>query len=464
MIRLRERIGYGFGDMASSMFWKLFGAYLMIFYTDVFGLPAAMVGTMFLVTRIWDSVFDPIVGVVADRTSSRWGKFRPYILFLAVPFGVVGALTFYTPPFGDTGKLVYAYVTYSLMMMVYSAINVPYASLLGVMSPNPNERNTLSTFRMMFAYIGSFIALLLFMPMANAFSGHSDSVGAQQTGWFMAAAVIAAACVLLFFGCFSWTKERVKPINDKKTSLKTDIRDLLHNHPWWVLFVAGVGALVFNSIRDGAAVYYFKYYIVEENFETVSFFGVSFVLSGLFLALGQMANIVGVVLAAPVSNRFGKKRTFAFSMLMTAVLSIVFYWFDKDDIVLIFVFQCVISMFAGSIFPLLWSMYADCADYSELNTGNRATGLIFSASSMSQKFGWAIGTALTGWLLSYFGFEANAVQSAETIDGIKMFLSWLPAAASVVSVIFILCYPLGEQKVAKIIEQLNIKRKQTNEQ
>lgn len=464
MIRLRERIGYGFGDMASSMFWKLFGAYLMIFYTDVFGLPAAMVGTMFLVTRIWDSVFDPIVGVVADRTSSRWGKFRPYILFLAVPFGVVGALTFYTPPFGDTGKLVYAYVTYSLMMMVYSAINVPYASLLGVMSPNPNERNTLSTFRMMFAYIGSFIALLLFMPMANAFSGHSDSVEAQQTGWFMAAAVIAAACVLLFFGCFSWTKERVKPINDKKTSLKTDIRDLLHNHPWWVLFVAGVGALVFNSIRDGAAVYYFKYYIMEENFETVSFFGVSFVLSGLFLALGQMANIVGVVLAAPVSNRFGKKRTFAFSMLMTAVLSIVFYWFDKDDIVLIFVFQCVISMFAGSIFPLLWSMYADCADYSELNTGNRATGLIFSASSMSQKFGWAIGTALTGWLLSYFGFEANAVQSAETIDGIKMFLSWLPAAASVVSVIFILCYPLGEQKVAKIIEQLNIKRKQTNEQ
>ena len=464
MIRLREKIGYGFGDMASSMFWKLFGAYLMIFYTDVFGLPAAMVGTMFLVTRIWDSVFDPIVGVVADRTTSRWGKFRPYILFLAVPFGIIGALTFYTPPFGDTGKLVYAYVTYSLMMMVYSAINVPYASLLGVMSPNPNERNTLSTFRMMFAYIGSFIALLLFMPMANAFSGHSGSVEAQQTGWFMAAAVIATACVLLFFGCFSWTKERVKPINDKKTSLKTDIRDLLHNHPWWILFVAGVGALVFNSIRDGAAVYYFKYYIVEENFETVSLFGVSFVLSGLFLALGQMANIVGVVLAAPVSNHFGKKQTFAFSMLMTAVLSIVFYWFDKDDIVLIFVFQCIISMFAGSIFPLLWSMYADCADYSELNTGNRATGLIFSASSMSQKFGWAIGTALTGWLLSYFGFEANAVQSAETIDGIKMFLSWLPAAASVVSVIFILCYPLGEQKVAKIIEQLNIKRKQTNEQ
>ena len=143
MIKLTEKIGYGFGDMASSMFWKLFGAYLMIFYTDVFGLPAAMVGTMFLVTRIWDSVFDPIVGVIADRTSSRWGKFRPYLLYLAVPFGLIGVLTFYTPPFGDAGKLVYAYITYSLMMMVYSGINVPYASLLGVMSPNPSERNTI---------------------------------------------------------------------------------------------------------------------------------------------------------------------------------------------------------------------------------------------------------------------------------------------------------------------------------
>ena len=247
----------------------------------------------------------------------------------------------------------------------------------------------------------------------------------------------------------------VKPINEKKNPLKTDLRDLLHNRPWWILFVAGVGALVFNSIRDGAAVYYFKYYIVEENFQTVSLFGMSFVLSGLFLALGQLSNIIGVVLAAPVSNRLGKKRTFALSMLMTAVLSIAFYWFDHDDMVLIFAFQCLVSMFAGSIFPLLWSMYADCADYSELNTGNRATGLIFSASSMSQKFGWAIGTALTGWLLSYFGFEANAVQSAETIHGIKLFLSWLPAAASVLSVIFILCYPLGEQKVTKIIKQLN---------
>lgn len=463
MITLREKIGYGLGDMASSMFWKLFGAYLMIFYTDIFGLPAAMVGTMFLVTRIWDSVFDPVIGIIADRTDSRWGKFRPYLLFLAVPFGLIGVLTFYTPPFGDAGKLAYAYITYSLMMMVYSGINVPYASLLGVMSPDPKERGTLSTFRMMFAYLGSFIALLLFMPMANAFSGHSSDMADQQHGWLMAVVVIAAMCVLLFFGCFSWTKERVKPIREVKSSLKEDVRDLFRNRPWWVLFGAGIASLVFNSIRDGAAVYYFKYFIVEEDFHVISLFGMSFVLSGLFLSVGQMANIVGVVLAAPVSNRIGKKKTFAVAMLLATVLSVVFYWFDKDDLVLIFVFQCLISICAGSIFPLLWSMYADCADYSEMNTGNRATGLIFSASSMSQKFGWAIGTAVTGWLLSYFGFQANAVQRAETIQGIKMFLSWLPAAAAFISMLFVIGYPLGEQKMREIIETLNLKRTMKND-
>lgn len=458
MIKLTEKIGYGFGDMASSMFWKLFGAYLMIFYTDVFGLPAAAVGTMFLITRIWDSAFDPIVGVVADRTHSRWGKFRPYLLWLAVPFGLIGVLTFFTPDWGPTAKLVYAYVTYSLMMMVYSAINVPYASLLGVMSPDPKERNTLSTFRMMFAYIGSFIALLLFMPLVNFFSGGSKEAGEQQMGWTLAVVVIAVVCVVLFLGCFAWTRERVKPIKTEQNPLKDDLKDLFHNRPWWILLGAGVAALVFNSIRDGATVYYFKYFVVEEEYTSVSLFGVSFVLSGLYLAVGQAANIVGVIAAAPVSNRIGKRNTYMWAMIIATVLSVIFYWFDKDDLVLIFVFQVLISICAGSIFPLLWSMYADCADYSELKTGNRATGLIFSSSSMSQKFGWAIGTAVTGWLLAFFGFQANAVQSEEAISGIKMFLSFLPAVGTVLSVIFISLYPLTEKKMKEITAELEARR------
>ena len=456
MIGIREKIGYGFGDMASSMFWKLFGSYLMIFYTDVFGMPAAVVGTMFLITRVWDSAFDPIIGIIADRTQSRWGKFRPYLLYLAIPFAVIGVLTFTTPDFGDGGKVIYAYFTYSLMMMVYSAINVPYASLLGVMSPEPKDRNMLSTYRMTFAYIGSFIALLLFMPMVNRFSmGHDE-----QHGWMMSVIVIAVLCALLFYGCFAWTTERVKPIKKQQNSLKSDLQDLLHNRPWWILLGAGVAALVFNSIRDGATVYYFKYYVVEEEYASISLFGISFVLSGLYLAVGQAANIVGVVLAAPLSNRIGKKKTYMWAMSIATVLSVIFYWFDKDDIALIFVFQILISVCAGSIFPLLWSMYADCADYSELKTGNRATGLIFSSSSMSQKFGWAIGSALTGWLLAYFGFRANEIQSEEAIHGIKMFLSFLPAVGTVLSVIFISMYPLSEKKMKVITEELEAKRKQ----
>ena len=460
-IRLSEKIGYGLGDMSSSMFWKLFGAYLMIFYTDVFGISAAVVGTMFAVTRVWDSFFDPVVGAVADRTSSRWGRFRPYLLFLAVPFGVIGILTFLTPPFGQTGKIVYAFITYALMMMVYSAINVPYASLLGVMSPDPADRNTLATYRMTFAYLGSFLALLLFMPLVNAFGGGNSGgpmlgwLTAPQAGWLMAAGVIAVVCVLLFLGCFALTKERVRPVRQGKTSLKTD---LLHNRPWWILLGAGVASLVFNSIRDGATVYYFKYYVDETAVGSISFLGLPFVLSGLYLAVGQAANILGVILAAPVSNRIGKRRTFMAAMAVASVLSIAFFWLGKDQLVPIFILQALISVCAGSIFPLLWSMYADCADYSELQTGNRATGLIFSSSSMSQKFGWAFGTAITGWMLAQFGFQANAVQSAETLQGIRMFLSLLPAAGAFLSLVFIYFYPLSEQKMRQITHELEEKR------
>lgn len=460
MVKLSEKIGYGLGDMSSSMFWKLFGAYLMIFYTDVFGLSAAVVGTMFLITRVWDSLFDPVVGIIADRTESRWGKFRPYLLCLAVPFGVFAILTFYTPGMDDTGKIVYAFITYSLMMMVYSAINVPYASLLGVMSPNPQDRNILSTFRMMFAYIGSFLALLLFMPLVNTFTGGNAAQEVQQYGWLMAVVVFAVACTILFLMCFSLTRERVKPVKEEKTPLKTDIRDLLSNRPWWILLGAGIASLVFNSIRDGATVYYFKYFVDETAFGDVTIVGIPFVLSGLYLAVGQASNIIGVVAAAPIANIIGKRQTFMWAMIIATILSIGFYFLDRDQLELIFLLQVLISICAGSVFPLLWSMYADCADYSELTTGNRATGLIFSSSSMSQKFGWAIGTAITGWLLAAFGFQANAVQNADTIQGIRMFLSLLPAVGTTLSVIFIFFYPLTERKMQEVTNELEKLRRQ----
>jgi len=455
-ISLREKIGYGLGDAASSMFWKLFGMYLMFFYTDIFGMEAKAVGTMFLITRVWDSLFDPIIGALADRTRSRWGKFRPFILYVAIPFGLIGAATFYTPDFSHTGKIIYAYLTYSLMMMVYSAINVPYASLLGVMSPFPKVRNVLATFRMTFAYIGSFVTLLLFNPLIDFFSKAGADLTSLQHGWFMAALVIAAFSTILFLLCFYWTKERVVEVTAHHSTLKQDIGDLLKNGPWWILLGAGVAALVFNSIRDGATLYYFKYYVEEHQIDRIMIFEVPFVLSGLYLALGQAANILGVVLA--VSNRIGKKSTYMIAMLIATVGSIAFYWLGKEDLILIFSLQVLISICAGSVFPLLWSMYADCADYSELRTGNRATGLIFSSSSMSQKLGWAFGTALTGWLLAYYGFQANQQQSDEALHGIRMFLSFFPAIGTVLSVLFISFYPLSEKRMDLILNDLKNKR------
>lgn len=444
-LSLREKVGYGFGDMASSMYWKLFGTYLLFFYTDVLGISAAAVGTMLLVSRIWDTAFDPVVGVITDRTETRWGKFRPYLLYTALPFGIIGILTFAPSPWKGAGQLIYAYVTYSLMMMVYSLINVPYASMLGVISPDAKNRNALASYRMAFAFAGSFLSLALLQPLVSFF--HS---------WTLAVAVIGFLCVILFLGCFAWTKERVKPMTNETSTLRTDIKDLCRNRPWWILLVAGVMVLVFNSIRDGATLYYFKYYLTDGA--AARLFGTAITWSTLYLMVGQAANVIGVVIAAPIADLLGKKRTFILAMSIAAVLSAIFYSLPKTQLTLIFLFQFFISICAGLVFPLLWSMYADIADYSEWKNGRRATGLIFSSSSMSQKIGWTIGGALSGWLLAIFGFRANMTQAENAQKGIVLMLSLLPAAGAALSVLALSLYPLSEERIKAIAHELEQRR------
>ena len=458
-VKLKEKIAYGFGDAASSMFWKLFTMYLLFFYTDVFGIEASLVGTMFLITRIWDSLLDPFIGVMSDRTESRFGKFRPYILWIAIPFGIIAVLTFTTPDLSANGKLIYAYISYSLMMMIYSLINVPYASLLGVMSSDSKTRTELSSYRMIFAFIGSIVVLLLIEPLVDIFSKmNSSGIPNITFGWQMAAIVFAIMAVALFFGCFAWTKERVKPINAQKNPLKLDIKDLFANKPWWILLGAGISTLIFNSIRDGAAVYYFKYYVVNNEGLKLSFLDAPLTLTTIYLVLGQAANIVGIILITPISARLGKKRTFFMAMAIAALLSVAFYFMGTNNVLQIMILQFLISTCAGMVFPLLWSMYADIADYSEWKTGRRATGLIFSSSSMSQKFGWSIGGALTGWLLGYFGFQANMTQTEEVQHGIRLMLSILPAIGCVISLAFISFYSLTEKNLKEISKELELKR------
>jgi len=459
-ITFREKLGYGFGDMASSMFWKIFGMYLLFFYTKVFGISPAAAGTMFLLTRIWDAVNDPIMGLLSDRTQTRWGKYRPYLLWGGIPFALIGVMTFFTPDWGENAKLAYAYVTYTLMMMIYTVVNVPYASLLGVMSPHPKDRNTLSSYRMFFAYVGSFITFMILQPLIDAFSSPGaagEKISMEPGAWTAAVAVIGALCALLFFLCFRWTKERVKAADESrnKASVGTDLKRLFTNGPWWILLASGVSALLFNSIRDGVALFYFTDYVTS-TFRTAAF---GWTVGTIYLLVGQASNMIGVALAAPVANRIGKKKTYLGAMVLATLLSCFFFMLRPDQILLIMAFQVVISACAGIIFPLLWSMYADIVDYQELKTGRRATGLILSSSSMSQKFGWAIGGAITGWLLAAFGYDADlAVQSQSAIQGVRLMMSFLPAIGCVLAIIAIAMYPLGEKKVLEITAQLNERR------
>ncbi|MFA6402462.1 MAG: MFS transporter [Salinivirgaceae bacterium] len=466
-LSLKEKIDYGFGDAASSMFWKIFGMYSLFFYTDVVGITAAAAGTMFLIARLWDSFFDVFVGIISDRTKSRYGKYRPYLLWFAIPFAVMGAITFFAPEFGQTGKLVYAYITYSLMMVVYSMINVPYASLLGAISSDPNERNSLASYRMAFAFIGSFVTFMLLQPLIDFFSKTFDNgtvnqsvhameatVSTSPIGWVMGVASIGIICVVLFLLCFSWTKERVNQIeSEENASVKQDLKNLLHNTPWWILVATGLAALLFNAIRDSVAIYYFRDY-VRVNYRMG---GTGWDITTIYF-LGQAANLIGVIAAPSISAKYGKKKTYMIAILMAGILSTAFY-FIPNNIALILVFQFLISIFAGYVLPLLWSMFADIVDHQELLTGRRATGLIFSSSSMSQKLGWALGAAMSGWVLAVFNYMPDALeQSSQTIFGEQLMISLMPAACSLLAFIGMWFYPLSDKKVKEISEQLNLKR------
>ena len=467
-VTLKEKVGYGFGDMASSMFWKIFGMYSLFFYTDVFGISAAAAGTMFLVARLWDSFFDLFVGIMADRTKTRWGKYRPYILWFAIPFTIMGIITFFVPDLGQSGKLIYAYITYSLMMIVYSLINVPYASLLGVMSTDPNERNILSSYRMSFAFIGSFITFMLLQPLIDMYAKAFDSKDVEQIhntveasvstspiGWTLGVATIGVLCTVLFFVCFKWTRERVEPVNvEEDVSVKHDLKNLFKNAPWWILVGTGLAALLFNAVRDGVAIYYFRDYVQVAY--RMPFTGWD--IATIYFLIGQAANLVGVVCAPAISTKYGKKKTYMIAMGLAAILSVAFF-FIPNQLGWILVLQILISVCAGYVLPLLWSMFADIVDYQELKTNRRTSGLIFSSSSMSQKLGWALGAALTGWILFIFKYNPDIVQqSSETLFGEKMMISLIPAACCIIAFFGMMAYPLTEKKVQEVTEELERRR------
>lgn len=454
ILSFTEKAAYGLGDFASSMFWKLFSLFLLFFYTDIFGISAAAVGTMFLVTRVWDAANDPIMGIICDRTESRWGKFRPYLLFVAVPFAIIGILTFSTPDLSSTGKLIYAYITYSLMMMVYTAVNVPYASLMGVMSNRPDERTSLASYRFIGAFSGGLLVTATATYLIDYFGGGTESA----FGYQMTVGIYAVLAAILFVLTFLGTKERLKP-SVKKNKLKDDLKDIISNKPWFIMLGAAISVLVFNSLREGAMLFYFRYYIQDQS---VLYFGeVSYsVLVSAYMSIWLISNMIGVFFAKPVSARIGKKNTFKWAMILSALLSFILFFAQPDQIYFIFLLNVLIGITAGIVLPLIWSMYADIADYSEWKTGRRATGLIFSSSSMSQKFGWTIGGAISGWFLAAFGYQANVAQTDTALLGIRLMISVLAGIGALLAVVFIYFYKLDDDHMEGIVDELKEMREE----
>ena len=454
-----EKSAYGAGDLASNLFYQTFTMFLLYYYTDVFGISAAAAGTMFLVVRLLDTFYDPIVGILADRTQTKYGKFRPWILYTVIPFGVLGILTFITPNLVTSSKLVYAYVTYTAMMFVYSTINVPYGALMAVMTSNSLERTSLSAFRSVSAFLGGIIVQAFTLKLVHYFGllqAHGDGTVNEQFGFSAAMTIYSVLAMILFLSTFFMCKERVVPISDKKSSLKKDLLDLLTNVPWLILTLVGIMTCLYVAIRNGSIIYYFKYYV--NNAGTANLFGFKIGADALvssFMVAGTFFSILGTLMLKPIAALIGKKRVYMVSMALGTGLSIAYYFLDKSQITAMFTFQALSNFAVGPAMAMMWSMYADTADFSELKTGRRATGLIFSSANFAQKFGWSIGGAMAGYLLSWFGFVANAPVTSETENGVRILFSLMPAIWSGIAVVALFFYQLDEKKVIEINMKLS---------
>ena len=523
-LTVMEKVGYGLGDTASNLYWKTFEYFLIYFYTDVFGISAKSAGGMMLVTRIWDAINDPIVGYLADRTRTAWGRFRPYLVWMAIPFAITGCLTFFTPDLSTSGKLVYAYITYTLVMMAYTAINIPYGALMGVISSSSIERTSVSTYRFVAAFCGGIVVQYFTLDLVGFFGGvetilvdgvEKTQVVNEQSGFFWTMVVFSIAAVALFLITFATTKERVQPVADQESTYKADLHfvltslkfhqilligltalallgtalsadtlywilgsyvglsaialvvrtvtlsragddaatghstfqqdfeDLLKNRPWLVLFGFGLMQLMGAFIRGGAILYYFKYYCGDADY------------APSFWVSGSLAAIAGMLLTKQLTAMFGKKNLMIFMNIGVALTTAGFALLGPQQIWMMFVLHILASFIGGPSPVLLWAMYADAADYSEWKNHRRATGLVFSAATFSQKMGCAVGAAMTGFALDFYQYTppvdgVDQTQSATTLNGLCMMMSLIPAVFYVLAAACLVFYNIDEPTLRRI--------------
>lgn len=456
---LREQLAYGCGDFASVLFWQTFMKYLPYYYTDVFGLSAAALGGMLLFSRIFDGINNPVVGAWADRTSTRWGKFRPFILFGSVPFAIFGVLTFTTPNLDATGKLIWAYLTYNGLMVLYTIVNIPYTAMLGVMTESPTERTRLSSIKFVFAFSAGMVISASLLPLARLLGDGGQDL---QKGWQLAFVIVGLVAFAFFMITFFGTKERIAPKEDPGASVMGDLKLLVTNKPWLLLLGTTFTFVLFVATRSSVFAHYFKYYVLDGDPQLVRpLFGIDLgfdAMVSVFNTGGQAFAVLGVLLTASLAGKFRKRPMFIIFYVLAILATASYFVIPPEQMEWLFIMDVVGAAASSPLPVLLWAMYADTADYGEWKSGRRTTGLVFSASTMGQKIGWAVGGYVAFQLLASVGFEANVIPSGAVKESLVMLMSMAPSALGVLSILIFLFYPLTDERVSAIAQDLKQRR------
>jgi Na+/melibiose symporter-like transporter len=464
-LKVVEKVGYGLGDTAANFIFQTMVMFQLAFYTDTFGITAAAAGTLLVVVRVWDAIFDPVMGVIADRTNTRWGKFRPWVLWTAVPFGIMGFLTFMTPDLSPAGKLVYAYATYIVLMMVYSANNLPYSALSGVMTGDLGERTSLSSYRFVCAMLAQLVIQGLALPMVHHFGQGNSARGYQTT-----MAIFSALAVVFFLVTFATTRERILPPPGQKASVGQHFADLTRNGPWLAMFVLTLVLFITLAMRGSVVPYYFGYFVDKQSL--AGFFG-SFGVNAagdegrlvslgfsVFNVLGTLATIVAIFFSKALAVRYGKRNVFLAGLAGTVLFTAAFLFLPNGAVALMFASEILRQFAYGFTIPLLWAMMADVADFSEWKTGRRATGIVFSAIVFALKAGLGFGGAITGYVLSLYGYVPNVAQGEAALDGIRYTMSVFPAVTFAVCAGVLLFYAIDKRTEIQMTNELAERRRQ----
>jgi Na+/melibiose symporter-like transporter len=483
-ISLKEKAGYSLGDGSANLIFQMMMMFQMMFYTDVFGIKASVAGMILLFARIFDAFVDPLVGILSDRTNTRWGKYRPWLLWTAIPFAVFFILAFSTPDLSERGKIIYAGVTYTLLMSIYSFNNTPYSSLGGVMTSDIKERTSISSVRFVTATIATFIVQGLTLPLVTKFGGDVSS----SKGWFWTISLFAVVGTVLMVITFFSTKERIIPPANQKTSIRQDFKDIISSLPWKSMFVLTLFLFTTLALWGSSMSYYFKYVVDKEAlFTFLGHFGLvaekgaalgawdtfldafglivynaSEVFAtgfSLFNMIGQIVTLAGVILLSGfLSNIFGKRNVFLICLALTALFTGLFFVVPADNIGGIFTLNILKSLAYAPTIPLLWAMMGDVADHSEWVNHRRATGFVFAGIVFALKAGLGIGGAICGGIIESFGYVENTVQTASAVKGITLTSSLIPAVTFAVGVIALFFYPISKRNNEDIQRELTRRR------